>query len=666
MKVKNIFFGRKNKKKNTASVSSTSGSDKLIIAPDLPAANETAENNEQQDSSRSEVTVTKTEETVKIRPTKVEKEFVKTKSISDKDRTHSSSSNNSVKVKLNRRPWSFIEQFKRQNSRDSDLGRASSSSNHSENLLDFSEEISPICTAESEPKSRKDISDIKFKSSTLPIRRDNTHSKATTVTKYEKNTKRRSAGGATSSAGSSISHQKRPRTTAFDFRIFHFFKRSSSNYLPSPGVSSQAAIKPPSRHRNTINHRESSDTHKAAESPNTSLLSRSTLENDDLRLSDSGNVTSLSNKEPSKDNNRLQRQDRVDATFQIGGDADNDLAFDEIEPSFPKNLDATKQTTSEAEPFRVSLADDQRDSIITVSRSVSNSTETSSHRMSSVCDSIDIVLEKSKSLETSSPEDNPLLQILNEGQDCNTPISDIVAQSACSQSTSNIPTAGVLASLKPSPKIPRSSSYSTKIFQDTENLLKIESVESKQRCSTVKASRESMLPPSPVLRAIGYPGVVLRRHKHRRKKQRPNSAYCDQRTDHVLSLNVEDLPTYSRMRREMNRASSNCYPSFEELLPLQDTSTAAATHSVYGNSKKRVHAMQHQGSGTAYSVENLDSLSSSCYGSKQSLSDYSQIDDDECLNNYLAHAYANQHTTNGSIRYPVSTIEFFLLLNIKH
>ena len=69
-------------------------------------------------------------------------------------------------------------------------------------------------------------------------------------------------------------------------------------------------------------------------------------------------------------------------------------------------------------------------------------------------------------------------------------------------------------------------------------------------------SRESAVVDSPIKRAIGFPGVVLRRHrhfKHANESQLAKTASDDllskeERAKQVTSLNMEDLPTYTMMR----------------------------------------------------------------------------------------------------------------------
>ena len=142
---------------------------------------------------------------------------------------------------------------------------------------------------------------------------------------------------------------------------------------------------------------------------------------------------------------------------------------------------------------------------------------------------------------------------------------------------------------------------------------------------------------SPVKRAIAYTGVVMRRHQNRSAKEKPDSAIVqsssnnlmarDERAKHVMSLNVEDLPTYEKMREQARWKTTStkepCRTSTEPShLENWDLETIFAR----------------QCANLCTSAEDLRNLRSV---QGHSIEDITNMDDDEFLDFYLSSLSSN-------------------------
>lgn len=139
---------------------------------------------------------------------------------------------------------------------------------------------------------------------------------------------------------------------------------------------------------------------------------------------------------------------------------------------------------------------------------------------------------------------------------------------------------------------------------------------------------------SPIKRAIGYPGVVLRRHHNRRtgKKFNTKSASADlltsDRRKQVMSLNMEDLPTYGEMRGdELRWRSTSLFTkpgSKNSYIPGGELD---------GRARFREALLYQRYSSHCTSV---DDVRGAHFGARQTFKDIYNLDDDEFLDMYLA------------------------------
>ena len=149
--------------------------------------------------------------------------------------------------------------------------------------------------------------------------------------------------------------------------------------------------------------------------------------------------------------------------------------------------------------------------------------------------------------------------------------------------------------------------------------------------------------------AIAYPEVVMRRRKQNRSLKNTSDSLVvksssssgllsrEDRTKQVLSLNVEDLPTYEKMR---DGEKWGAFSSRKE----QDRSSTEAT--TYGNwSRNELMARQ-----CALHYTSAGDLSNVRCMTGHSIEDISNMDDDEFLNFYLSASPSNTSTSRDANR----------------
>ncbi|XP_039259087.2 uncharacterized protein LOC120335619 isoform X1 [Styela clava] len=701
MKVKNIFSNRKNKKKKNLQQTSSAGDvnashgDKLIISPDGNTSGKENEISDAVNNINSVTSQSQAGDNVVVLRSKGKKGSRKSSDKYDleitKDRASSTSSNNSAKVK-SRRPWSFIDQLRRQDSRES--AYSTSSSARTSQLVDDFISVPParheeeLLVGDSPALTRKQRRARDSGACTLP--------RSLTPERFEQVS---TAGGRKSADGNQDYATKR-RT--MDFRFLNFFKRSSSGdsapsegSLPSNSGRSSLRAKNKGKKKGSKKKREPEDFNQSHPEFNSRMRSFSNTSQTITNLDDETQIPPPGLYDSDPKLNYLDERpepDPTDKRVPINGEPAFYLGDNTSKSSFQEakgnNLSRKYMRRSDPTSSHSILRSQTSDtSSLNLVRSTSNSTESSSRRSSTVCeprdsplpedsiasfDSSALLAARAKKIHMSGsvPQipnrlQNQRVQRALSNEMPQETVPDFIVQARCSQSVSNL----TVGSIQPQISIPRSSSDADKPKngrrlptpsphqqkQDKDNAL---------RAENMSTSADFIAPPSPVLRAIGYPPVVFRRKNHKRNNQRPNSAYADQRTQHVLSLNMEDLPTYSRMWHEMTKNGSQ-FPSSEDILAVRES--AASTKrgsggSQYGNTassraRRRGATLSAYGQrasmgfSVAASVDDLDSLSSSTYGSKQSLSDLPRMDDDELLNAFLARSHASTHTSSGNLRH---------------
>ncbi|XP_018668324.2 uncharacterized protein LOC100175479 [Ciona intestinalis] len=143
---------------------------------------------------------------------------------------------------------------------------------------------------------------------------------------------------------------------------------------------------------------------------------------------------------------------------------------------------------------------------------------------------------------------------------------------------------------------------------------------------------------SPIKRAIGYPGVVLRRHQNRRPKKhtvKQSSSSGDfmsveRRAKQVMSLNMEDLPTYGQMKHRRRSTSLFTRDGRPETFHQEGLSGVEA-----GRARLRAALLYQRYSSLSTSVDDVNMIKL-MLGSQQSLDNLDNMDDDEFLDMYLA------------------------------
>ena len=168
---------------------------------------------------------------------------------------------------------------------------------------------------------------------------------------------------------------------------------------------------------------------------------------------------------------------------------------------------------------------------------------------------------------------------------------------------------------------------------------------------------------SPIKQLIGYPGVVMRR-RDRRKSAKGSSASNstnfklmtrDERAKQVLSLNVEDLPTYEKMRGDSKWRMST---ESQEQRDRSSTETAAVDE-WYHNA-----CLSRQTAAHCTSADNVSSMK--IFRDGQTMDDINSMDDDEFLNFYLATLTSLPQAVHGLNRDSPSQVRLKMIIdNLK-
>ncbi|CAK8689367.1 unnamed protein product [Clavelina lepadiformis] len=150
---------------------------------------------------------------------------------------------------------------------------------------------------------------------------------------------------------------------------------------------------------------------------------------------------------------------------------------------------------------------------------------------------------------------------------------------------------------------------------------------------------ENAMVDSPIKRAIGYPGVVLRRHQNRRNKKatqlKTSSAELlrERRAKFAMSLNMEDLPTYGQIQDDDLKWRTLSLFSAE----TSGSRIVPKRCSVAGVDRQQLRtALLYQRCAShCTSVDDISAISF-MLGADQSIEDLNNMDDDEFLDLYLS------------------------------
>lgn len=692
MKVKNLFSNRRTKKKKSQATSSTPDTstvdrtDKLIIpTAEIVSSNAVAKEND--------LPIKEVEPCTELQPAQVvlrhkpRKKLENSESMgfddTTKPRASSTSSTGSGRGK-SRRPWSFIDQIRKQDSREG--AYSTSSSIRSSQLV---EELTS-----STPPPRYDDAVLAATDSMLDRPRANT----VALTLPRSLTPERFPGNSNAVA----KHLQSSKRRTIDFRFFNFFKRSGDGTYPeSSGTSSlsstgRSSFRNKTRGKKKQGSKKKKDSEETKSRDNTMLddsipscsndtpqlpltmkLDEETLQNPPPGLYDSDNALNAVVECPEP------TIEVTDKRVPVNGESAVDFATSSHERSSCPSLANTNykasikhQRRSDPTSGHTMLRMQFSEGNVTASgmtRSASDSADVPSRRSSTACEPRELPLpEDSIASFDSSAYIGQRYRMLHSGgsvphlamkvtanriqrtQSNDVPKDLSAEKRMCSQSVTNLPSAvpnnstlylsennltGVKRTAKPSPIQQKQIEHSQGILSHTH------------------VAAYGRTPSSPVLRAIGYPGVVLRRDRESLGRRRPTS---EQRAKLVMSLNVEDLPTYHSESR-FDRAQVSAFPSCEDI--LRESRSSAKRHSglhfsgTAGSRARRrgatTHGLHSARLTNAVSVEDLDSLSSSNFGSKQSLL---QLDDDENLNAMLARRQAVTHTSSNNLRIQVGSI----------
>lgn len=685
MKVKNLFSNRRTKKKKNQTTSSTpesstvDRSDKLIIpTAEIVSGDVIAKEPIKGVEACPELQPAQVVLRRKPRKT-LENSVSHGLDNTEKPRASSTSSTGSGRTK-SRRPWSFIDQIRRQDSRESAYSTSTSQ---------LVEELMPATPlprygdAILTPKDGMERARANTVALTLP--------RSLTPERFPDSSK----------TFAKPLHSSKRRT--IDFRFFNFFKRSvdgtysESSASSSLGTNSRSSFRSKTRGKKRQGSKKKNDLEETssqvsaisddsrlrscsdtASSPLTMQLDEDALQDPPPGLydSDGGLNAVVECAEPAVE--------VTDKRVPVNGEPAAKFAtscHDRLS-SCPSLASTTYKASTKhqrrSDPtgghslLRMQFSESNM-AAPSMTRSASDSADATSRRSSTACEPRNLPLPEDSvaSFDSSayiglryrmlhSSESVPHLAtkipvhriVRTQSNDVRKDLSD--GKRMCSQSVTNLP-------LAVAPKNSTLYLSENNLSDGRKNAepgpIRQKRIEQpKTMNAETNAANYSNVPSSPVLRAIGYPGVVLRRDRESLGRRRPTS---EQRAKFVMSLNVEDLPTYYSEPR-FDRVQLNAFPSCEDI--LGESRSSSKRHSGYsgtaGSRARRRGATTHgllQSSRltNTVSVEDLDSLSSSNFGSKQSLL---QLDDDENLNAMLARRQPVTHTSSNNLRIQVGNM----------
>lgn len=615
MKVKNIFANRKSKKKKAST--SDDKINNVLKTQNFNNSSEALNNHPQ------EVKIICDTSEVRLRRNQPSKQLIdRNIKVTSTASTISSNSSQSTKSRPPRsRPWSFIDQFRRQDSKETSDYDDRNIENLKRNLVVSNS--TPGTAFGSQNNLDVEPTLISLKPHGSPA---STHSSGISTLPrrpraeaIDENTPRNSPSTFNHREGNDAAAyirdlHGRPKSTAgFEFRLFNFFRKttpytpaynnlyntqgsvdSSDPDLSSTGRSSFRGKKSKSKKKKN-KKRESGGSQRSNISYDSASMriNETTIHSDityveDKRVPDNGDIVLL-------ESDTLKHQILVNRHTQIEGVTTTSSNDANVERSSSNNSTGSKRG-------------------ITITRFPSTSTSSSDRSSCNIRQSRNSVMFEE--FVHTYPSNNS-----------ETEIDSAQAGLHSSLSASNIGNAKRQGILKKASSMDGEvenacAGRSVQIPSD-------DRVEQMMYLDSVVPDLTSNPPTKAELEDIAFPGVMLRKNRSK-VRPRPLSAYATNRPAHVTSLQLDELPTYSRIRYEMGNYHTE---SMENILDNQIMENSGISSSMSTNNVRYGHTSLSMRTPSGYSsasVGNFESLNT--YGSKQYLGD---MDEDEKLNALL-------------------------------